>query len=336
MNYSGFTTKLGLAYSPLCNHDFEIIKSEKIVQQILEGAMLYAIGQRSILTFENIVPTEDETALNFEIHLQGTDLKLTCSLPLYQEHIGQDESEGVNVEFGSYDPDWYQKTPPINDVNGIRFYDKDMNFLLWLSPDKFLHHYWNNVISATVVGDIRPFTEFKIHYVGKATDQEVWDRLTGHYSLQKILGLERPNIKGTLPTHEITLLIFRVVDKMEFSILGDDVDTFVDKLVEPKLPDDKTVSLDAEKALVKLLNPEYNHPTKRFPNYPKSTDGLHKFEFDRFAYLIKEDITLVYNDVEIVGASVENKADIIGISNNESMEIIKASDLGTDETTEKE
>lgn len=334
MNYSVFTTKLGLAYSPLCNYDFEIIKSEKIVQQILEGAMLYAIGQRSILTFENIVPTKDETTLNFEIHLQGTALKLVCSLPLYQDYISQ--TEAVNVEFGSYNPDWNQTTPPFNDVNGIRFYDKGMNFLLWLSPDKFLHHYWNNMISATIVGDIRPFTEFKIHYVGKATDQEVWERLTGHYSLQKILGLERPNIKGTLPTHEITLLIFRVDDKMEINILGDDIDLFVNKLIEPSLPDNKTVSQDAEKALVKLLNPEYNHPTKRFPKYPKSKDGLHKFNFDRFAYLLKEDITLIYNDVEIVGSSDENKADIIVISNNENIEIIKTSELENDESITEE
>lgn len=323
MNYSGFITKLGLAYSPLCNHDFEIVKSEKIVQDILDGAMLYAIGQRSILTFENIIPTEDERTLNFEIHLQGTELKLECSIPLYQEYIGQDENEGVNVEFGSYDPDWNQSEPPLYNVNGIRFFDKDMNFLLWLSPDKFIHHYWNNIIEATVEGNIRPFTEFKIHYVGKATDQKVWDRLSGHYSLQKILGLERPNIKGTLPTHEITLLIFRVADKLEINIMGDDVDSFVDKALTPKLPDDKTISLDAEKALVKLLNPEYNHPTKRFPNYPKSKDGLHQFMYDRFAYQINEDITLVYNDVKIVGASNENEADIIGISKNESIEVIK-------------
>jgi hypothetical protein len=255
-------------------------------------------------------------------------LKLECVLPLYQEHLGQDENQGVNVEFGSYDPEWNYAKPPLFDVNGIRFFDKDMNFLLWLSPDKLLHHYWNSIISATIIGNIKAFTEFKIHYVGKATDQKVWDRLTGHYSLQKILGLERPNIKGTLPTHEITLLIFRVKDKMAFNVMGDDIDSFVDKALNPQLPDDKTVSLDAEKALVNLLNPEYNHPTKRFPNYPKSTDGLHQYKYDRFAYQIIEDITLVYNDVQIVGSSDENSADIIGVSNNENIEIVKMGEVG--------
>jgi len=305
----------------------KVIKSEKIIKEILDGAMLYAIGQRSILTFENIVPAEDERSLDFEIHLQGTNSKLECFLPLYQKHIAQNETEGVRVKFGSNDPDWNQSTAPFNDVNGIQFYDAKENFLLWLSPDRFLHLFWNNIISANVKGDIKPFTRFKIHYVGKATDQQVINRLTGHYSLQRILGLEQPNIKGSLPTYEIILLIFRVVDKMEINVLEDDIDTFLDKAIEPKLPDNKTISLDAEKALIKLLNPEYNHTTKRFPNYPKSKDGLGKFKYNRFTYLIKEDITLLYNDVEIVGSSKENEADIIAISKNENIEIVKTSEL---------
>jgi hypothetical protein len=56
---------------------------------------------------------------------------------------------------------------------------------------------------------------------------------------------------------------------------------------------------------------------------PKSKDGLHQFKYDRYAYQIIEDITLVYNNVKIVGASNENEADVIGISNNDSIEVIK-------------
>lgn len=323
MNYSGFTTKLALAYCPLCNYDFEQVKSDKTIQKILNGAMLYAIAQRSILTFENINFTKDKRSLVFEIHLQGTSLKLECSLPLYQKIFNTSETEGVSVEFGSYDPNWKQSEFPLNNINGINFFDKDKNCLFWLSSDRFLHLYWNKIIIANVIGDIRPFTEFRIHYVGKATSQKVWNRLTGHYSLQKILGLERPNVAGSLPSHEIILLIFRVADKLEIKILGDKTDLFIDRSISPKLPDDKTISLDAEKALIRLLNPQYNHPTKRFSNYPKSTDGLYQFNYDRFAYLIKDDITLVYEDNKIVGSYNEGEADIIGIKNNKFLEIIK-------------
>lgn len=240
-----------------------------------------------------------------------------------------DETNGVNVKFSSYDPAWAYKTFPMFNVNGFQFYDHNMNFLLWLSPDKFLHHYWSNILSATIEGNIKEFTKYIVHYVGKATGQEVWKRLTGHYTLQDILSLERPLVEGTLPTHEITLLLFKIADKLTINILGDDSDsdTFVDNAFGKNYPSDITVSLDAEKALVKLLDPEYNHPSKRFPNYPKSEDGLFQFNYDRFAFQIAEDISLVYNDGEICGSIIENNADIIAIADNTSIEIIKQSEM---------
>lgn len=331
MNYSGFAATLELAYAPLSNHDFTLLKRESIFQQILQGGMLYAICQRPMLTFENITISPDISVLHFEIHLQSTAHKLVCALPLQQELLDNDGT-GINVGFGYYDEDAIDDADAADEirplpggVNGFHFYTEDDKFLLWLSPDKFLHHYWNKLLTATVTGDYREFTTFFVHYVGKATGQDVLDRLTGHYTLQEILSLEKPFVKGVLPTHEIMLLVFKVASGEQITVFGDDVDEFVDKALGNNHPDQKTVALDAEKALVKLLNPEYNHPTKRFPNYPQSTDGLYQYQYNRFAYQITDDIALSYNDVAIQGSVARDQADIIAIDANTTVEIIKLS-----------
>jgi len=284
--------------------------------------MLYVLAQRSVLTFENIRESDQAGSISFEVHKQGIEGKLVCELSYHQELIGKDIAKPVTIEFGSYDPDWPITKMPIFGVNGLKFFDHKNEFLLWLSPDKFLQLYWRGIIKAKVVGNLMDFTKFKVHYVGKSTDQPVYERLTGHYTLQDILSLERPLTKGTLPTHEIMLLLFRITDPNAISILDDDINSFVENMEGKNLPDKKTISLDAEKALVKLLNPEYNHPTKRFPSYPKSTDGLYQFNFNRFVYQIKDNITLQYSDVEIVGNIVENLSDMICVEENKTIEII--------------
>ncbi len=321
MNYSGLSTKLKLAYAPLSSHDFAIVKSEKIIQEILNGSMLYVIAQRPLLTFENVNKSEDGQSLQFEIAQQGTGIKVKCSLPIYQELLGQDETKFVDITFGSYDKNWSQTGFPLTNVNGFQFHDHNGNFLLWLSPDKFLHHFFNEFISASVDGDYSELTKFNVHYVGKATDQEIWKRLTGHSALQDILSLEEPYNYGTLPPHEIVLLLFRVVDKFQITTLIDDVESFVDDIYGKNYPTDKEVSLDAEKILIKVLNPEYNE--RKFPNYPVSKDGLFKFKYNRFAYQISENITFVYSDGEIICNIDVESSDIIAIEENKTLSIFR-------------
>ena len=321
MLQSGLTIDLKLAYAPICNFDFVSLKEEAIIQEILQGSMLYAIAQRSLLTFENVTFNEDEGSLEFEIRIQGKYHVLNCVLPLHQELIEPDDTKPINLLFGSYSRNWEQEPSlPVNGVNGIKLYKQNGDFVLWISPDKFIHHHQNGILECTINGDIRPFNTFIVHYVGKATDQEIWKRLTGHGTLQEILSLEYPFNYGTLPTHEIILLLFRVHDLLSVKTMGDDIDEFVDSLFGNTLPSEKEVSLDAEKLLIKLLDPNYND--KKFPNYPKSSDGLYKFNFNRFVYHIAEDITLKYQDRELYFSIDQAQSDLIGIKDNKEVEVV--------------
>lgn len=53
--------------------------------------------------------------------------------------------------------------------------------------------------------------------------------------------------------------------------------------------DHKSIVADAEKAFLKLLDPEYN--VVKFKSYPKGADGLYRSDFDRYDYAICEAIS---------------------------------------------
>jgi hypothetical protein len=321
---SGLSTKLKLAYAPICNFDFTFLKKEEIVQQLLKKSMLYVITQRPVILFDNITFDRDERVLHFELKITGREDRLTCELPLYQENIEPDEARGIYIEFGSYDKDWTGDTFPVNDVNGLKFYNKEREFLFWVSPEKFLHHRFNNILEAAIQGKIEPFISYSVHYVGKATEQDIWDRLTGHNSLQDVLSRQFPLNYGALPTHEIVLLLFEVNDMLSMETLDAEadsagVDAFVAKLFGEIAPTSKEVALDAEKMLVKLLNPEYND--KKFPNYPKGKDGLYKHSYDTIVYHFAENIILQYQAEGIRCHIEEEKSDLIIVKDRKAIEI---------------
>jgi hypothetical protein len=315
----GFTSKLKLAYPPISNYDFSIVRDEPAVQEMLREGMLYIICQRPILTFENISTSEDGQVF-FEIHQQQNMEKLDCSFTVRQAAICSDPEKPVDMELGSNNPGWQYTTLPANEVDAFKFYS-DSEFLGWLTPERFIYEYVNKNLIAVVKGNVREFVRYKVHYVGKATEQPIWTRLTGHNTLQDILSKERP-MAAALPTHEITLLLLEISDAWSFKIYSPD-DTFGEG---PVLPTKKEIALDAEKLLIKMLDPHYNDPKKRFASYPKSSDGLFKHQFERFAYQITDELVLAYDKIAVNGSVDENKADILAIENNEKVTVVALHD----------
>jgi hypothetical protein len=320
MKFKAFTSKIKLAYPAISAYEFEHLKTEKVVQDYIQNAMIYVLAQRPVLSFEKIemVQFEDCMGISFEIHKQGSESILKCNLPFLQPEIESDPEKSIFIEVGSNTLKSIEIADVYNAIHGIKILNHEEEFILWLSPDKFIYEIMNGYLKGKLDGDIDEFISFMVHYVGKATDQNIWDRLTGHYTLRQILTLQKPMVDGSLPAHEITLLLLKIDDLLSVSILGDDF-SYEDR----DLPSEKTVSLDLEKMLIKLLNPEFNHPSKRFPNYPKSKDGLHQFEYNNYSYQILDAVKLKYETSEICGNLNENLADLILIKDNESVEIIK-------------
>lgn len=321
MSFQALTTKIKLAYPAISAYEFELLKEEKVVQEYIENSMIYILAQRPVLSFENIeyVEFDEGNGLTFEIHKQGSNTILKCEFPFIQfVDESEPENNGMLVEFGTHSRRTIEKSDIYNDIHGMKFFDIKENFLFWLSPDKFIYEVLNKHLIGKINGKLDEFISFKVHYVGKATDQKIWERLTGHDTLQKILTVQNPMVDGNLPAHEITLLLLKVADLQSVKIV-DSADDFLNGY----LPSEKTVSLDIEKMLVKIFNPNFNHHTKRFPNYPKSKDGLHQYNYNNYSYQLVDDIILEYNETQICGNLDENKADLILISENQSVEVLK-------------
>ena len=56
MNRKSLLNQLELAYSPLTAYEFAIIKDDKLINKALDNASIYIIGQRPVITFENVMP----------------------------------------------------------------------------------------------------------------------------------------------------------------------------------------------------------------------------------------------------------------------------------------
>lgn len=323
MSQKVLLNELELAYSPISNYAFNFLKKESIIQQILSHSNLYVIAQRPIMSFENIIPIFDEQAISFEIHQKGTNGFLKVKLPFFQEFIANDKSKDVVFMVGSHDHNYKPSAPPFKNVHGIRFYE-DKEFLVWFSPEKFLQNYWKGFIKADVSGNLQSFTKYRVHYVGKATKQDIWKRLTGHSSLQEILSVEYPLNYGDLPTHEIAILFYKFRDNLQVRTWDgneEEIDSMVASLLGTDLPEQETIFLDAEKALIKVMSPKYNR--EKYISYPTSNDGLYKHKYDSFSYTFSDPISLEYDNNEIVGNRNVMRGDAIIIKNNEIVELLK-------------
>ncbi len=318
--------QLSLAYSPLCNYDFTILKTDPVIQNIIENSSLYAIVQRPEIRFDKITNNEEEKYIAFEIRQHSNPNVLKCKVSLFQEHIATNPGKEVLIYFGSNDKNNNLVALPLNNIQGMKFYEQSVateNFLLWISPEKFLKNYWEGLIEAEIEGDIHDFTRYYVHYVGQATKQDIWKRLTGHDKLQDILSLEYPLTYGSLPTHEIAILLFSFKDNMQMHTFGDnaDIDEMVNSLLGKNMPEQRTIFLDAEKALINAMQPKYND--ELFMNYPKSADGLYKHNYNSISYTFIDPITLVYEKGEIKGGLSFWGGDTIVIKDNKTIELIK-------------
>lgn len=291
------------------------------------------ISQRPKLVFDKVFIDKEEN-VHFEIRQETTDYKIYGILPIRQSAFLSNLDDDIYFEFGSYDKAYKFDKFPFDNIDGFKFYNKDKEFIAWLTPERLIYEYAHNKIEVVGLDGWGKLFKYNILYIGKATDQDIWARLTGHEKLQEILSKEMPLQYGTVPSHEITLLLFRINSFENFEILGnfEDMQNLdkiisedgVNDLFELKAPPkEKNIFLDAEKAFVKLLNPEYNKI--KFKSYPKSDDGLYNQDYDVFSYKLREDIILICNDVEIFGSNDDAESDTIQIVNNKEVKIIKSS-----------
>ncbi|WP_158800213.1 hypothetical protein [Pedobacter sp. L105] len=309
---------LKLAYSPISNYDFTVIKDDPIIKNYINTSSLYIIAQRPVLTFENfdINPNDQfNPFITFVIRQKGSDSELQCKFPLFQDKLMNSQHQGMNIAVNYIYPETEgQDKLPFHSVANFVIASLDGEFY-WFSPEKLIYHFLRDAVDVEIIGDISEFLKYQIHYIGKATEQDVIKRLNGHSSLQEILSREEPLKYGSLPRDEIVILFLCFEDNIVMNSFGpeDNLKPAVDILMGKGQIPESTIYLDAEKALISALKPKYNR--QLYKNYPKSKDGLDSFNLDYYSYTFIDPITLLYNDGVIKGGYDFFDGDIFTITN---------------------
>lgn len=149
-----------------------------------------------------------------------------------------------------------------------------------------------NLVVETI-GDPLAYLDFSVLYVGKAFSQKVWDRLTGHEKMQRILTLE--GLLGASPEarvqFEVSLILLKAMAFDEIVIVPDTalprtdntklvshpIDLDQDGAIEAfSLPfidaGDEALTRDFEAQLIRYFRPKYNEVF--FDSYPNIKDGM--------------------------------------------------------------
>ena len=275
-------------YPIVSAYEFEFLKGEEIIRQRLNNCTIYIIAQRPLTYFDNVCL--DNGLIEFDI-TDGTQDPLHCRVSLIENNIcAADEVVDIDVQFFSKEPG---KERPFRDVGALKVYKLDGTFVLWWSPQKFLYEVIVKNLSAEIMGDPMRFLDFKVHYIGKAFSQKVWDRLAGHDKMQRILTMEGPlGSPVSRAPFEISLIMLDIVgldDAVEIPYAGmtarpgvnpilhkvdlDDDEAFERFLHQPLVQlRDEALTLETEAFLIRQFRPAYNEVL--YENYPNIKNGM--------------------------------------------------------------
>jgi len=275
-------------YPIVSAYEFDFLKTEDVVQAILKPCTIYFIVQRPLLYINNLRIRDGQ--VKFEITDYSLSPPLECCFdPRANGFAELNEELLIDIQFYKQTPD---RCEPYNDIGGIKLYDVDGKFLFWLTPQKYIHHCLTNRLKAEIKGDITSYIDYKVHYIGQAFSQEVWNRLTGHEKMQAILTREWPlDQKSITSSLEISLILLDIAGYDEMNIFPD-FDLLLSPGVEPivhefdfeednnsfatyynpKLAvDAEELTNEVEAMLINKFKPQYNKIL--FENYPNIKKG---------------------------------------------------------------
>ncbi|MBX9721732.1 MAG: hypothetical protein K2X81_10080 [Candidatus Obscuribacterales bacterium] len=269
---------LKLVHSPISTQEAVWIKRSKSTsaQEQLQQSDFYMIGGRMEAKLDDVQFDGNTNILTVTITI-GDQIKRICELhlhklPFLQEYDGHKVS--TSVEDDKYIV--FRDSPASNANSKV---------LAFFSPDSLIWHVSQGMPGVVGLEEVRDLATFDLLYVGIAKVGDSFDRLIkkGHTKRQEILSNEPQRYPGARVTDEIYLFLFKIEPLIlrmstleDFTFKGD---------VEYN---NKQIVIDAEKAFVSLLRPEYNDVV--YTQYPKGKDALYGGQFDSYGYVIAENI----------------------------------------------
>lgn len=302
---------LKLVFPPLTNQEGDWLYKDPKVREALRDSKLYVLAQREELLFDEYSVNQDTHV--FEFYLKCGSIRVgPVSMPLNQLEL----STTFQVEIGPRS--FKVRETPLN-IEDEPIY--------WCTPNILLTQWFNEVISLEGLESAWELMRFKMHYVGISKKNDSFQRLfkTGHEARTAILTNERQMSPESRVSDELVLFMFRVEPSVfETCISEEDIDSLW--LEAGQHPDQETYAADAEKALVKIMDSQYNE--KKFPNFPKGSDGLWGKGFDRYGFHFEELVEFFTDKCSIRGGKPfgGDEPDLILID-GEDVELIAVSQM---------
>lgn len=272
-------------YPVVSAYEFEFLKGEEEVKERLKDCSVYFILQRPLTYFQNLAIGEG--VMDFEIS-DGINPPVECHLDLEEAGMIKPGSiVDVEIQYYKDEPD---KVGPHNDVAAFKILTETGEFVVWETPQKLLYEAIVNGLPLYLRGDLEPYLSYHVHYIGKAWSQAVWNRLTGHDKVQRILTIEDSiSRRSRKPSFEISVLLLDILGFDEANMIGgyesllpegvqpliheikteEDIEAFFSK--PPILPGAPELTSEAEALLINLFRPEYNDVL--FDIYPNIANG---------------------------------------------------------------
>lgn len=313
-----------LGYAPISAYHFGLLLRDKKFYDNVLDSHLYMITQRKEITFNNFNFSKNGE-VSFEIHQEDNPEIIICSFSIYQEFIKPNIKNRLEIRLHDRKNTNEKKNqPPYNGTQAFSIQERDLlsgktQIITWFSPDKLFQKHWNGQLIAKFSNDYKNMLEYKVHYVGKSTEQNICARLTGHSTFQQILLNEEPLVFGNIPSNEIMILLLRIKDNNSITIFDEDSsDDDLSHLIEGYyFPNDKIISSDAEKALIKYLQPQYNNIL--YNSFPNKKDLINSDFHSEISYAFSDPITLIYNKGIIKGGSLyDDERDYISVKKKDN------------------
>ncbi len=290
-------------YPIVSSYEFDFLKEEESIQKLLKPCTIYFIIQRPVLYFENF--RSGAGAIFFEI-TDGTGTPpLTCRfIPSDNGLCGIDEELDIKIHFYKKVPDTEE---PYNDVAMFQLYTAKGIYLGWFSPNVILYGLFSEALEVSVCGPIKDYIDYEVHYIGKAFDQNIWDRLTGHKKKEKILIREDAlNSKSLKNSYEISLLMLDVegftegnlypymnfwlspgVKPILYEFTFDADDPRFAEYNKPKVELGAIeLTNEVEAFLVSIYKPKYNEI--QFANYPNISSGTRSVGYTESSLFVQK------------------------------------------------
>jgi len=301
------SSSLKLSYSPMTVYEFDHYRSDKDIYDFLRTTTLYIIAKRSLPFMSLIEGNPNKIHLFVEMENNTSSLEI---LILKQDNEKLFGTGLTQIGTGN-------NTKSRDKFHSITLYGENERFIMNANLDRLIHLASNNLLRIRTKGDITPFVNYEVLYVGQCIGEHIFDRFKTHHALLDILINENIITSDYDKINDLIIMPFQVESDVLSIITGDSSEEeFTEAMLGSFCFDHNTISLDCEKALIKAMNPKYNKT--KFTQYPKSKDGLYNYNLESFTYRILENIILDYGEEHYIYGDVESKElSIIAVSKNQ-------------------